>query len=167
MCKCWMTMRLWVITTVVKFKGGSPGWGKLYDSERCGSTSLSCCDITHHCQFSHFRVSLDIHHQLTWEAPIEWRGIGIFMDKESKYPSCLWLEAPSLSYIISDLIYLWLCDFLHSCQKTYGQGLVSLSWQRNIYDIISEELLCIICLMQDASPALLLMQPWLLIESHS
>ena len=50
----------------------------------CDSTGPCCCDISHHCQFSRFRVRPDIHHQLTWETLVEWRRIGIFMDKGSQ-----------------------------------------------------------------------------------
>lgn len=96
------------LTTVFNSGEGRLGEPNFMTVRDCGSTSPSCSDISHHCQFSHFRVRSDIHHQLTWETLVEWRSIGIFMDKGSKYPAANgWKHQRWVRSLVTLLIYDW------------------------------------------------------------
>lgn len=95
----------------------------------CGSTSPSCSDISHHCQFSHFRVRGDIRHLLTWETLVEWQRIGIFMDKGSKYPSAsVWRHRCWIRSLVASLIY----DYVASCTHTRRHTALSRTADRKL-----------------------------------
>lgn len=121
---CWQKGPESEVTTAVK----NPGQGRLGEAEptvrNCGSTGTPCCDISHHCQFSRFRVGLDIHHQLTWETRGERGRIGIFMDKGSQTS-----QLPGVG--VSSLATLLLNDRWRLALVSKTRRLCT--WQRNIH----------------------------------
>lgn len=71
---------------MVKFRGGSSGWGHTLTVRNCGSTSPSWCDISHHCQLSGFRVRMVF--IISWLKRLLLNERSrIFMNKGSKHPS--------------------------------------------------------------------------------
>lgn len=122
------------LTSVVKSSEGRLGEANFMTVRDYGSTSPSCCDISHHCQFSHFRVR-----PAGYSSSVDSRGSCWMKEDRDIYGQRKQIsQLPVVGSTSVDIDHWWpsflfmTCGFLHLCQNTYCTVKYSKLTEKNI-----------------------------------